>query len=113
MTQLEYYNCASNKILATIDLSSINSEKKEAPPVFICLLDKSGSMRGNVYIFVKEIFPKVLEILGCDKQQNILITYDDEATKYIGNADYFRNQNINSGGGTKKNKMKITLTIII
>ena len=101
MTQLEYYKCVNNKYLATIDLSDIKSSENKQPPVFICLLDKSGSMGGNVYIFVKSIFPLILEKLGCGKEQSILITYDSNAYKYIGNSDYFKNQNLSSGGGNE------------
>ena len=105
MAQLEYYKCTNNKYLATIDLSTIDSNKKEEKeeklPILICLLDKSGSMDENTYIFVKEIFPLVLELLGYDKQENILITYDDEAKKYSGNIEYYKNLEINSGGGNE------------
>ena len=105
MAQLEYYKCTNNKYLATIDLSTIDSNKKEEKeeklPILICLLDKSGSMNKNTYIFVKEIFPLVLELLGYDKQENILITYDDEAKKYSGNIEYYKNLEINSGGGNE------------
>ncbi len=51
MTQLEYYKCVNNKYLATIDLSDIKSSENKQPPVFICLLDKSGSM-GVMYIYL-------------------------------------------------------------
>ena len=101
MTELEYYKFSNNKFLATIDLSKIKSSEKKQSPIFICLLDKSGSMGNNVYIFVKFIFPLVLQKLGCDKEQSILITYDNEAHKYTGNADYYKNQNLSSGGGNE------------
>ena len=101
MTQLEYYTCKNKKYLATIDLSKLKSEAKNNPPVLICLLDKSGSMDNNVEIFVKDIFPLILELLGCDKEQNILITYDNKANKYTGNADFYKNQKITSGGGNE------------
>ena len=39
--------------------------------------------------------------LGCGKEQSILITYDNNAYKYIGNSDYFKNQNLSSGGGNE------------
>lgn len=103
MTQLEYYTCKNKKYLATIDLSKLKSEAKNNPPVLICLLDKSGSMDNNVEIFVKDIFPLILELLGCDKEQNILITYDNKANKYTGNADFYKNQKITSGGGNELN----------
>jgi uncharacterized protein with von Willebrand factor type A (vWA) domain len=58
--ELEYYKCNNNnKYLATIDLSQIKSSQKVSDSIFICLLDKSGSMEDNVYIYVKEIFPLV------------------------------------------------------
>ena len=100
MIDLEYYKYKDNKYLGTIDLSEFKSKKTEQDSILICLLDRSGSMRGNVYIFVKEIFPLVLEKLQTDKQDNILITYDDAAEKFTGNAEYFRNQEIKSKGDT-------------
>ena len=36
-------------------------------------------------VFVKEVFPLGLEILKCDKKQNILIIYDTSVYKYWGN----------------------------
>ena len=90
MTQLEYYKCINNKYLATIDLSNIKSAENKNLSEFICLLDRSGSMGDNVYTFVKFIFPLILEKLGYEKEQSILITYDNKATKYTGNADYFK-----------------------
>jgi hypothetical protein len=101
MAQLEYYKSNNNKYLAKIDLSKVQSSISEQESIFICLLDKSSSMEDNVYIYVKEIFPLVLEKLKCDKKQNILITYDDFAQKYSGTADYYRNQNLRSGGGNQ------------
>ena len=98
MLDLEYYKCNNNKYLTTIDLSDLDPSKKEQDSIFICLLDKSGSMDDNVYIFVKEIFPRVLRNLKCDKKQNILITYDNKATKYVGDADYYKSQSLSSGG---------------
>ena len=98
MLDLEYYKYKDNKYLGTIDLSEFKSKKTDQDSILICLLDRSGSMRGNVYIFVKEIFPLVLEKLQTDKQDNILITYDDAAEKFSGNAEYFRNQEIKCRG---------------
>ena len=98
MAQLEYYKCNDNKYLAKIDLSKAQSSKSKQESIFICLLDKSGSMRGNVSVYVKDIFPLVLEKLNCDQKQNILITYDSSAYKYSGNAEYYKNQNLSSGG---------------
>ncbi len=98
MIDLEYYKYKDNKYLGTIDLSEFKSKKTDQDSILICLLDRSGSMHGNVYIFVKEIFPLVLEKLQTDKQDNILITYDDAAEKFTGNAEYFRNQEIKSKG---------------
>ena len=46
-TQINYYSCKNNKYLASIDLSDIQSSGKEQEPIFICLLDKSGSMGGK------------------------------------------------------------------
>ena len=102
MAEIQYYmSKQSKKYLATIDLSSIDSSKKEQNALFICLLDKSGSMGNNVYTYVKEIFPLILEKLKCDKQDNILITYDNEAKEYSGNAEFFKNQKLSSGGGNE------------
>ena len=101
MAELEYYKCNINKILATIDLSKIQSSEKVQDSILICLLDKSGSMGGNVYVFVKEIFPLVLEKLKVAEKENILITYDDSAQKYSGNADYYKKQNLSSGGSNE------------
>ena len=75
MTQLEYYKCVNNRYLATIDLSNIKSSENKSHPLFICLLDRSGSMGGNVKTFSKFI-------------------------KYTGNIDYYKNQDISAGGGT-------------
>lgn len=101
MAEINYYKSENNKYLGTIDLSSISSLKKEQhDALLICLLDKSGSMDDNVRVFVKEIFPLVLEKLKCDKQDNILITYDDDAYEYSGNSEYYRKQELSSGGGT-------------
>ena len=91
----------NKKYLGTIDLSSIDSSKEEQSALFICLLDKSGSMGNNVYTYVKEIFPLILEKLKCDKQDNILITYDNKAKEYSGNAEFFKNQTLSSGGGNE------------
>ena len=100
MAEINYYKSnQSKKYLGTIDIT--NSSNDAESPLFICLLDKSGSMGDNVYVYVKEIFPLVLEKLKCDKQENILITYEDKAQEYSGNADFFRNQNITSDGGTQ------------
>ena len=101
MLDLEYYKCNNNKYLTTIDLSNLDPSKKEQDSILICLLDKSGSMRSNVSIFVKEIFPKILQNLKYEKKQNILITYDSSAYKYTGDADYFKSQTISSGGGNE------------
>ena len=102
MAEINYYKSNNNKYLGTIDLSSIASSKKEENDVLlICLLDKSGSMRGNVRIFVKEIFPLILKKLKCDNQDNILITYDNDAYEYSGNAEYYTKQNLSSGGGNE------------
>ena len=102
MAEINYYKSHNNKYLGTIDLSSIASSKKEENDVLlICLLDKSGSMSGNVRIFVKEIFPLILKKLKCDNQDNILITYDNDAYEYSGNAEYYTKQNLSSGGGTE------------
>ena len=98
MLDIEYYNCNNKKCLMTIDLSNLESSKKEQDSIFICLLDRSGSMDNNVYIFVKEIFPRVLQNLKYEKKQNILITYDDEAIKYVGDAEYFKSQSIECRG---------------
>ena len=100
MTQLEYYKCVNNRYLATIDLSNIKPSENKSIPLFICLLDRSGSMEGNVETFSKFIFPLILEKLGCEKEQNILIAYDDKAIKYTGNIDYYKNQDISDGDGT-------------
>jgi uncharacterized sporulation protein YeaH/YhbH (DUF444 family) len=100
MAQLEYYKSVNNRYLATIDLSNIKSSENKSHPLFICLLDRSGSMKGNVKTFSKFIFPLILEKLGCEKEQNILIAYDDKAIKYTGNIDYYKNQDISDGGGT-------------
>ena len=57
-------------------------------------------MGDNIHeVFVKEVFPLVLEILKCDKRQNILITYDTSAYKFWRNSDYYKSQNLSSGGG--------------
>ena len=102
MIDLEYYNQTNNsKYLTSIDLSQIKSSKEEKDSIFVCILDKSGSMGDNVYKYVKGIFPMILEILKCDKKESILITYDDEAKMYSGNADYYKSLNINCGGGTE------------
>ena len=101
MAELEYYKCNINKILATIDLSKIQSSEKVQDSILICLLDKSGSIGGNVYVFVKEIFPLVLEKLKVAEKENILITYDHSAQKYSGNADYYKKQNLSSGGSNE------------
>jgi len=102
MADLEYYNQKNNdKYLASIDLSQIKSSKEETDCIFICILDKSGSMGNNTYKFVKEIFPKILELLKCETKESILITYDNEAKRYSGNAEYYKSQNITSGGGTE------------
>ena len=99
MAEIQYYKSnQNNKFLGTIDLSSINPSKSEQNAQLICLLDRSGSMSNNVYIYVKEIFPLILEKLKCDKQDNILITYDDEAEEYSGNAEFFKNQKISARG---------------
>lgn len=101
MLDLEYYNCNNKKCLLTIDLSNLEPSKKKLDSIFICLLDKSGSMGGNVYTYVKEIFPRVLQNLGCEKKKSILITYDNSAYKYKGDADYFKSQSLSSGGGNE------------
>ena len=104
MAEINYYKSnQSKKYLGTIDITNSSNDAKS--PLFICLLDKSGSMRvsgvDNVNVYVKEIFPLVLEKLKCDKQENILITYDDPTKEYSGNADFFRNQNLTSDGGNE------------
>ena len=101
MLDLEYYNCNNKKCLLTIDLSNLESSKKEQNSIFICLLDKSGSMDDNVYTYVKEIFPRVLQNLKYEKKKSILITYDNSAYKYKGDADYFKSQSLSSGGGNE------------
>ena len=101
MLDLEYYNCSNKKCLLTIDLSNLESSKKEQNSIFICLLDKSGSMDDNVYTYVKEIFPRVLQNLKYEKKKSILITYDNSAYKYEGDADYFKSQSLSSGGGNE------------
>ena len=69
-------------------------------------------MGDNIHeVFVKEVFPLVLEILKCDKRQNILITYDTSAYKYQRNSDYYKSQNLSSGGGG--NELNIGLEKII
>ena len=98
MLDLEYYKCNNKKYLTTIDLSNLAPFKKEQDSILICLLDRSGSMDDNVAIYVNEIFPRVLQNLKCDKKESILITYDDEAIKYMGDADYFKSQSISSRG---------------
>ena len=55
-------------------------------------------MLENVYKFFKEIFPLFLEKLQTDKQDNFLITYDNNVEKYIRNVKYFRSQKINCRG---------------
>ena len=101
MLDLEYYNCNNKKCLLTIDLSNLEPSKKKLDSIFICLLDKSGSMDDNVYTYVKEIFPRVLQNLKYEKKKSILITYDDSAYKYKGDADYFKSQSLSSGGGNE------------
>ena len=101
MLDLEYYKCGNNKYLTTIDFSSLEPSKKENDSILICLLDKSGSMDDNVKIFVKDIFPIVLQNLKCEKKQNILITYDNSAYKYTGDAEFYKSQTLTSGGGNQ------------
>ena len=101
MLDLEYYKCSNNKYLTTIDFSSLEPSKKENDSILICLLDKSGSMDDNVKIFVKDIFPIVLQNLKCEKKQNILITYDNNAYKYTGDAEFYKSQTLTSGGGNQ------------
>ena len=121
MAEINYYKSnQSKKYLGTIDITNSSNDAKS--PLFICLLDKSGSMRvsgvmeddddddvDNVNVYVKEIFPLVLEKLKCDKQENILITYEDIAQEYSGNADFFRNQNLTSGGA---NELHVGLSLL-
>ena len=95
-----YQNGGMNEYICQLDVNIPNS----APPEFIFIIDKSGSMGSTYNYIISKTIPEVLNSLGYKDRKIHLITFDDDVNYLNVSQSELRKINGKSGGRTYMSK---------